>query len=395
VSPDAPEPISAVVERFEATLDLATVAAEVGLSAVEFEAKLRRSTTQARLLGPLLVRGGTVQRSAFELAFNEVLREFRPGSEYDAATSTSTKPIPLASATAPFAGHTGTIGCIAISADGKKALSGSEDQTVRLWDVATGRELLRLRSVNEEILGVAISPDGREAATAVKDGTVRLWDLESGKQRLAIKAHTERATVVAFTPDGRGVLSGGWDRTLVLWDVKTGEELLQLSGHGGRVTSLAISGDGRIALSGGSDGIVHQWDLAAGREVRRLDGHVREVFGVAISRDGKRALSGGADRTVRLWDLGSGKVVKTFDGLDTAPIGVAFAPDEHSIAAACSQYRSGNKPLRIWDVENGRVRTLGGATDTLWSVAFAPDGRFALTGSTDKTLRLWRLVQEP
>src|SRR5262249_31314075 len=165
------EPINAVTLRYEGVVDLATAAAEAGMKPAEFGDRLGRSTPRSRSLGALRARGGTVQREAFIAAFADLVKEFRLGDGPPAA--------PIASG--PFAGHSEPILAIAISADGKSALSGSEDRTVRLWEVSSGRELRRFEGHQAAVSGVAFAPDGRRAMSGSHDRTLRLWDIESGK----------------------------------------------------------------------------------------------------------------------------------------------------------------------------------------------------------------------
>src|SRR5262249_9132238 len=153
--PVSPDPVGAVAQRYEQDLGLAEAAAEVGLSPAEFGKRLAASADLARVLGALRSQGGTVQRSAFQAAFADVVPEFRPEPVQAPA-----RPPPAAEDVRPFAGHTGVIGCVAFSTDGKRAVTGSDDQTVRVWDVASGKEVLRLGGHTEEVLAVAFAPDG-------------------------------------------------------------------------------------------------------------------------------------------------------------------------------------------------------------------------------------------
>jgi mono/diheme cytochrome c family protein len=388
--PDGPEPILATVLRYEGEIGLATAAAEAGLPADDFAGRLSRSANLARTLGPLHVKGGTVPRQVFLTAYPDLLRELAPADSKLATSSYG--PAGLASGTfRPFAGHSGPVVSLAFSPDGRRALSGSDDNTLRLWDVSTGREIRTLEGHTGAVLAVVFSPDGRSALSGSYDRTVRLWDLSSGRQLQRFDGHTERVSSVAFSPDGRRGLSGSWDQTLSLWDLATGRELRRFGGHASYISSVAFSPDGRSALSGGYDKTVRLWDLATGREVHRFEGqHTKEVYSVAFSPDGRRAVSGGNDQQVYLWDVGSGRVLRRLQGHTRAVVHVGFTADGRRVLSGSSQYQAAEKALRVWDAETGReLRSYGGRGETIWSLAFSADGLRALTGNADKPLRLW------
>ena len=216
----------------------------------------------------------------------------------------------------PQMGHSMSVTSVAFSPDGKTALSGSADNMVKLWDLATGRVIRSLEGHSETVASVAYSPDGKTALSGSHNKTVRLWDLATGREIRKCEGHSEGVTSVAFSPDGKTALSGG-DKTVRLWDLATGREILKLEGHSGLVTSAAFSPDGKTALSGSCEeknaigecikGSLKLWDLGTGREIRKLEGHSDWVTSVAFSPDGKTALSGALSGTVRLWDVQRGE----------------------------------------------------------------------------------------
>ncbi len=299
-----------------------------------------------------------------------------------------------------FAGHSGRVTSVAIAPDGRAALSGSEDNTLNLWGLTSRQELRTIVGHSDSVSSVAIAPDSRTALSGSYDETMRLWDVASGKELRIFNGHSGRVTSVAIAPDGRTALSGIEDRTLILWDLDSGKklrtftelrtssELLAVIRHSHIVSSVAIAPDGRTALWGSGHETLKLLDLASGKELSTLVGHSRNVNSVAIAPDGRTALSGSSDKTLRLWDLASGKELRTFTWNSASGFvySVAIAPDGRTAL-------SGAGTLKLWDLATGNeLCTLAGHDGGVMSVAIAPGGRTAVSGGWDKTLKLWDLA---
>ena len=157
----------------------------------------------------------------------------------------------------------------------------------------------------------AISPDGRWALSGAYDGSVRLWDLESGQQIRQLKGHSDWVVSLAFAPGGERALTGSKDGLLIYWDLESGDPILQMSSDPNSNWSLAISPDGRTALSDAAQGSAIYWDLESGAEIRRLfrsdstEGY--GASGLAFLPDGQSAISGENDGAVIQWDLKTGQ----------------------------------------------------------------------------------------
>jgi serine/threonine protein kinase len=276
-----------------------------------------------------------------------------------------------------FADQEGPVVSVAFSADGKQLLSACKDGgkwdggIMRLWDVATGQEIRRFQHqkgapvLTPSMVKVALFPDGKQALSLSDQGrpAAYLWDLTTGQQTRRLGP--DDVKTIALSPDARFAVTGGFYGSVRLWDIETGKKLADLGEHRNSCLSVAYSSDGHRALSGSGGKFTYSgkpgefglrlWDINSRKEIQAFSGHSESVYCVALSPDGTRALSGSGDKTVRLWGL---------------PI-----PD-------------GEKGVSL---PVGELHRFEGHTGPVRSVAFSPDGRYAVSGADEGTVRLWTL----
>jgi WD40 repeat protein len=277
---------------------------------------------------------------------------------------------------------------VAVALDGRHGLSNSFDGRLRLWDLQTGRLLRIFAPHDSSVLAVAVTPDGRGALSGANDGVLRLWDLATGRFRRAFAGHDGPLSAVAVTPVGRHALSASHDHTLKLWDLASGRLLRDLPGHEDRVNAIAIGPDGCRAVSASSDFTLRFWDLAQGQAIGTYFGHVGEVNAVAMTSDGRHALSGSSDRTVALWDLSTGRLARVFHGHEQWVTTVAASPDGHMALSG-----GFDGALALWDLRITTPRSAdAGHNAQVTGLAVTPDGRHVVSASHDRTLKLWDLA---
>ncbi|CUA73249.1 putative WD repeat-containing protein alr3466 [Nostoc sp, PCC 7120] [Rhizoctonia solani] len=221
----------------------------------------------------------------------------------------------------PLRGHSGSIYSVSYSPLGNTIASASYDKTIRLWDVKSLQQLGQPIQGNHSFYSIAFSPSAQLIASSYTLGnnpdrcTVQLWNVEKKKSASnPFKGHIEDVNSVQFSPDGSQIVSGSDDRTILVWDVERGMAILRpFQGHTGFVTSIALSPSGSQIVSGSSDRTLRLWDTRTEGMIGNLfEGHTDFVHSVDFSPRGTYVVSGSDDMTVRLWDIRTGRQVESF-----------------------------------------------------------------------------------
>ena len=316
--------------------------------------------------------------------------------------------------TARLEGHTRRIKALCALPDGRLA-SGSEDHTIRVWDVTMGAEAARLQGHTGHVDALCLLPDGQLLSSST-DGTmglwdpttytqtarsgpglgvsalcllpdgrlasaqfdIQLWDLTSGAETARLQGHTDRVDALCLLRDGR-LASGSWDTTIRLWDLSDGAEAARLEGRTGVVKSLCGTPDGRLAS--GTWKTITLWDVATRNEPVRLEGHTDIVAALCVLPNGRLA-SGSFDNTVRVWDVTTGVETARFEGHTDSITALCVLQDGR---LASGSY---DATIRLWDLSAAEMSPYRIRSSLVTSLCTLPDRRIA-SGSGDGAIRLW------
>ncbi|MBD1942470.1 serine/threonine protein kinase [Coleofasciculus sp. FACHB-712] len=283
-------------------------------------------------------------------------------------------------------GHSSWVRSIAISPNGQTLASGSNDKTIKLWQVDSGKLIHTLTGHSSWVRSIAISPDGQTLASGSGDSTIKLWQVDSGKLIRTFTGHSRWVHSVVFSPDGQTLASGSGDKTMKLWQVGSGKLIRDFTGHLDYIFSVAFSPDGQSLASCSQDYTIKLWQVGTGKLIQTLTGHLSRVYSVAFSPDGQTLASASGDKTIKIWHLETGKVIHSLTGYSNSVSSVAFSPDGQTLAGG-----SEDKTIKIWHSETGKlIYSLTGYSNSVCSVAFSPDGQALASGSEDKTIKIWQ-----
>lgn len=232
---------------------------------------------------------------------------------------------------ATFTGHRGMAWTVMFSGDGSYLVTSGDDNTARIWDVATGKTVMTLESPGA-VRGAVFDREAHSVFTGDRQGNIGVWDVRTGN-RLRTWQHPGAVFAVALSPDGKTVASAGTDRVVRLWDAGTGQERLALTGHSGPLYSVAFRSDGKVLASAGWDRTVRLWDPGSGELLRVLEGHGKDIWAVDFAPDGKTLASAGQDGAVRVWDAATGQRLASFRGHDGTVHSLVFSRDGSRIAS--------------------------------------------------------------
>jgi serine/threonine protein kinase len=283
-------------------------------------------------------------------------------------------------------GHTQSIWSIAVDRKGETLVSSSQDGTIKLWDLITGRLTRSFAAHADTVRSLSLSADGQTLASGNGDNTVKVWNLQTKELQHTLAEHTAPVWSVALSRDGRTLISGSGDRTIKVWDLETGQLVCTLTGHQGKVYAVALSPDEQTVVSGSTDRTIKVWNLRTGQLLRTFQGHGDTVRAIAVSPDGQMLASASWDKTIKLWNLYSGQLLQTLSGHQDRVVTVAF--NNHGTTLTSGSL---DKTVKLWDVSRGTLRqTLAGHLDWVLAVASSLDGQTFVSSSRDKTIKIWQ-----
>ena len=299
---------------------------------------------------------------------------------------------PLPQVLKRFKGHTDQVNAVAVSANAKYMISGSDDKTCIFWNLISGQPLKILIGHNEGVRSVAITPDGKTALSASYSFCI-LWDLENGCQiRKLKKRNLDGINAVSISNDAKFALVSysrhctSDDNLVILWELKKGNPFRTLNCHDDEVNAVTLTPDCKNALTASYKKCI-LWDLDNGLPLKTLEGHTGSINAISITPNGKLALTGSHDETCILWNMESGQPLKTLIGNNGEITSVAITPDGKFAVTGSDEHT-----CIFWDLETGQpLKVLASHSAKITSVSITPDGKQALSGSEDHTCILWDL----
>jgi WD40 repeat protein len=302
--------------------------------------------------------------------------------------------------------HDKPLASLTFSPDGRALAAGSVDGTLVFWDAGAGKEIKRFRGPSDAILSVAISPDGKRLASgsgipiheggSLKDPhSLRLWDVAAGKEISQLGTHPNGVGSVVFSRDG-SVLIASAGEVIRRYDLTTGQEIGTLCGHVQSILAIAFAPDGKSLVSASADHTIRIWDPATSREVRQLVGFPAVIDSLDFSSGGGLLSAASRDGVVRVWDMSSPRDLSVIDvnqgrKQSAGQTRAVFSPDGTRLASL-----SQSGPVTIWDVVTSRrLQQFGEGERDGPTLAYSPDGKFLVTGTINDELgraaRLWNL----
>ncbi|MBE9013072.1 WD40 repeat domain-containing protein [Pseudanabaenaceae cyanobacterium LEGE 13415] len=264
--------------------------------------------------------------------------------------------------------------------DGQSLISGSEDCTIKLWNIETGTVTNTLSGHTDLIRSLALTPD-RMLISGSGDRTIRLWNLQTN-QLIQTLDHGSPVWAVAVNKDT--LFSAGEDGALKLWSLSNRTLLKTIPAHEGRIFDIAVSPDGKTIVTSGFDRTIKLWNAQTGDLIRTLTGHTNAVRAVAFSPDGQTLISSSWDQTIKQWNLQTGELIHTFEGHTSRVVSIAFTPDGQRLISG-----SLDSTIKVWSIPDRKLlQTLNAHKD--WVLAIATDGDRIISGSKDQTIRIWK-----
>ncbi len=311
-----------------------------------------------------------------------------------------------------------TVASCSFSPDGSQLATCSWNNFIKVWDVDTLQCVSEIRAHKERISHVTYYPYGNpvinygikpeeaaentsprtlDLASCAADNTIKLWNLASGTSLATLSGHNDRVCRLAWHPSGRYLGSTSFDMPWMLWDLETGKCILEQEGHYKPVYAIAFQGDGSLVATGGLDSIARLWDLRSGKPIWNMRGHVKQILAVDWAPNGYQVLTGSDDHTLRIWDLRKKSSIYIIPA-HTSLISSARYQPKYGNYVVSSSY---DKTIKLWSMQDfSLIKILKGHGDKVTHVELSPRSSehsqapalFAST-SFDLTWKTWKIDQ--
>jgi WD40 repeat protein len=284
--------------------------------------------------------------------------------------------------------HTNFISCMLLTPDGRYVVSGSWDQTMKVFEVGTWKCVATLRGHTGTITHMVATKDCRYLVSAGSDNNVRVWDMASWECVTTLQGHTKSVSCLLLTVDEKHVVSASWDKTLRVWEMGTWACVATLEGHTDDVSNVTQTLDGKFLASGGLDNTVRIWEAGSWQPVTTLVGHTGRVSALEVTLDGQYLVSASWDKNIRVWEICSWTCVATLKGHTDNIYCLVLMPDGKHIVSGSS-----DTTLRVWEVGGTWqcVATMEGHKGAVRVLQATPDGKHVVSASLDCSLSVWEM----
>ncbi|WP_298867439.1 WD40 repeat domain-containing protein [uncultured Gimesia sp.] len=280
--------------------------------------------------------------------------------------------------------HSGGVNCLAITPDGKYAVSGGDDRLIKVWDLSSQTLASTFKGHKREVYCLSLTPDGKQIISGSNDRTIKVWDFKSGKLLQTLKGHTSSVLQLDVSPDGKIAVSTSHDKQLKFWDLTTGKMIRSIPAKKFGFGSITIPSNGNQVFTGVGTSLV-SYNLETGRKSGTIKSETYEFQKITTTPDGKYAITG--KNPPRVWDLSSGKVIRTLENHPGNISCMTVSPDGNQVIAGTNE-----REVVIWDFSSGNLAHIfNGHLDRVTSLSVSPDGNHLISGSNDTTLKLWNL----
>ena len=246
-------------------------------------------------------------------------------------------------------GHTKAVYSVCFSSDNKKIVSGSSDNSIKIWNSENFWESsspeFTLNGHTRCVSSVCFFSDNKKIVSGSFDNSIKIWNAENGELIKTLNGHTNAVNSVCFSTDNERIVSGSYDHSIKIWNAENGKLIKTLSGHIASVWSVCFSPDNKRIVSGSSDNSIKIWDTITGELINTLNGHTNIVNSVCFSSDNKRIISGGSDKNIKIWNTESGKLINTLDCHTSSVRSVCFSSDNKRIV--CGSING----IKIWNIK--------------------------------------------